>query len=360
MLNKMTKYLRGVAAMVMGAALLVLVLLAVGCGKSSTEKKDDIIVRLPQKPRPVLTHTPPADTVEVARTTETSEPVETPEHNVSPKIVTYEEAEAAFNGGQYGEAVMLFTDYTGRKPENPWGFYMLGLSARMTRDYVTAESAFNRALELDDSHVKSWLNLSRVLLDTDRADVALAKIDYAISLDHESADAYRLRGRALRQLGQKNEAIHAYQQAIVYDNTDAWSMNNMALVFIEEGRFEEAVPMLARAIELRDDVPFFLNNLGMALEGTGHFREAEEAYRQAVSIDSGYLNASTNLARIEPVVEQPGIEPVSLTDLALQFQRDIDGWSETLVATPDIDNGVSEAPDSTVVVNDAASGEESR
>src|SRR5262245_1668788 len=37
--------------------------------------------------------------------------------------VTYESAEAAYSAGRYPEAVELFTTYTERKPENPWGFY---------------------------------------------------------------------------------------------------------------------------------------------------------------------------------------------------------------------------------------------
>ena len=227
-----------------------------------------------------------------------------PEPNLT-RQVSYEDAETAFKERRYEEAVDLFTRYTERKTENPWGYYMLGLSARMTRDYDIAERAFERALELDPQHVKSLLNLSRVLLVTDRADIALGKIDGALSIDAESTDAYRLRGRALRQLGRKNDAVRAYQHAIVLDDHDVWSMNNMALMLIEEGRFDDALPALSRAVEIEDH-PVFFNNLGMALEGTGRFRAAEEAYRAAVTLDGVYVNASANLARVELVLEDPG------------------------------------------------------
>jgi TolA-binding protein len=46
-----------------------------------------------------------------------------------PLEVTYEMAESAFLEGRYEEAERLFTGYTDRRPENPWGYYMLGLSA---------------------------------------------------------------------------------------------------------------------------------------------------------------------------------------------------------------------------------------
>src|SRR4051794_27356138 len=43
--------------------------------------------------------------------------------------VTYEKAEASFRSGRYDEATQLFTGYTESNPDNPWGFYMLGISA---------------------------------------------------------------------------------------------------------------------------------------------------------------------------------------------------------------------------------------
>ena len=48
---------------------------------------------------------------------------------VVPRIVTYDEAEAAFRSGSYAEATELFGSYVETKSENPWGYYMLGLSA---------------------------------------------------------------------------------------------------------------------------------------------------------------------------------------------------------------------------------------
>lgn len=329
MLNRTTKYLRGLAAGVIGIALLVLVMLAAGCGKST--EKQDVIVRMPQKrssvpPKPVL----PLKTV--VDTTTTAPQVQVAE-NVGPepvREVSYAEAEAAFNDKRYEEAATLFTAYTERKSENPWGFYMLGLASRMTHDFDTAEQAFRRALELDPDHVKSRLNLSRVLLDTDRADIALIKIDEALAIDSESGDGYRLRGRALRQLGRKNDAIEAYRHALVLNDSDVWSMNNMALMFIEEGLFDEALPPLARAVELQEH-PVFLNNLGMALEGTGRFRAAEVAYRSAVGLDQSYENAAGNLGRIELVVENPGIEPIELATLSQKFRDDVRSWEQAMV-----------------------------
>jgi Flp pilus assembly protein TadD len=255
-------------------------------------------------------------------------PQETVEAPEEPHTVGYDEAEAAFFDKRYDDAVELFTAYTERKSENPWGFYMLGLSAWKDGEYGVAGRAFEQALALDPRHVKSLINWSRVLLEMGEPHEALAKLDEALAIDPESSAAYRLLGRAYHQLGQPEEAVGAYRQAILLDEGDAWSMNNMALIFIEAGMYEEAVPPLARAVELRDDVGVFRNNLGMALEHTGDYRAALESYEAAVSLDSSAVRAQANLDRLAEVVGG-GTEGSALIDLADQsvlFEREVDGW----------------------------------
>jgi superkiller protein 3 len=173
-------------------------------------------------------------------------------------------------------------------------------------------------------------------------------------IDPLAHDAYRLKGRACRQLGQLDDAVSAYRRAIQVNNDDAWAMNNLGLIFIETGQFDQALPPLARAVELDGGIAIFLNNLGMALEGTGHFRAAQDTYQSAVDLDGSYYNATMNLSRVEAVLEDPGLEPVDLEIAAQRFVDEIAGWDQTLVASeknettpPDPDTFVASDADST-------------
>ena len=109
-------------------------------------------------------------------------------------VVTYEIAETAYREGRFPDAVALFEEYVANQSENPWGHYMLGLSARMAGDVETSVSAFERALELDPRHIKSHLNLSRVLIRAGRLEEAEVQIERALEIDDESGDAFRLLG----------------------------------------------------------------------------------------------------------------------------------------------------------------------
>ena len=215
--------------------------------------------------------------------------------------VSFEDAKTAYTEKRYDESVRLFTAYTSQKPDNVWGYYMLGLSSWKSGDRDQAVSAFRQAIEKDSTHIKSRINLSRVLLEQGKAQDALPEVEASLQLDSSSAEGYRLLGRVKDELGDPVSASEAFKRAIVLDPRDAWSMNNLGLLLLEQQRADEALPLLARAVELRKDVPAFHNNLGMALEHTGRFVAAAAAYRGALTADPGYGKARKNLARVEAV-----------------------------------------------------------
>lgn len=249
--------------------------------------------------------------------------------------VSYADAEQVFSRGEYAEAAELFSAYTERRPDNVWGHYMLGLSAYRAGDLVRAEQAFDRALEIDPTHVKSYVNSARVLLDLGRNHEAVERVNLALVHDSTSSDGLRLLARAHAALGETDEAIRAYQRALALDDRDVWAMNNLGLLYIELGRPEEALPPLARAVQLRSTAPVFQNNLGVALERTGHLSQAAEAYTAALRADSTYGKAGISLERVRTLVDSSVVDKVDLAELAETFRLRIRMWGDAVAEQPD-------------------------
>ncbi len=267
----------------------------------------------------------PSDTPVVASSTTDSSGVSVTPGKTVAQPVSLADAERAYQEKRYAEAAELFASYTDQRTTNPWGHYMLGLSAWKSGDLARAEGAFVRSLELDPKHVKTLLNLSRVHLELGRPKDARDRVTAALALDSTSGEAYRLMGRVRAALNQPNDAIAAYRVALSHDPEDVWSMNNMGLLMIQQGRNDEALGPLARAAGLDATVAVFQNNLGIALEHTGRFALAAQAYRAAVAADEGYTKAKLSLARVEGRVDDPAVMPVELATLAESFDREIRG-----------------------------------
>lgn len=261
-------------------------------------------------------------------------PAPTPVPTPSIGPVTFEDAETTYREKRYEEAVTKFTAYTETKPENPWGFYMLGLSGWKSGNHALAEEAFLKAIELDSAHVKSRLNLGRVLMETNRHADAVEHIQAAIDLDSTSSEGFRLLGRAYDGLGRVVDAIWALKQAIVLDGRDVWALNNLGTVLLRNGRYEDALGPLARAVELEPKVATFQNNLGLALERTGYYKAAAEAYRAALAVDSTYGKPAISLSRVEQLTEADTLPPLDLTVVVQRFLEQVETWRSEMEDEP--------------------------
>lgn len=347
---------------------LVLMFLATGCdapGKEARANRDRGQAGGDVRSADVVTMTRAPVTTASFVTEEPVTPVET--GPAVPENVTFEEAEALYRERRYHDAARFFAAYVERKPDNGWGHYMRGLSEWKAGLLEEAESSLRRAVELDPSHVKSRINLGRVLLQLDRPADAETEAESALELDPGSADGFRLLGLARDELGLEEYAVEAFRQAVILDDNDAWSANNLGLIYIRREWFVEALPPLARATELRDDVAVFQNNLGIALERSGYSTAASDAYRRALELDDGYEKARVNLARVEGRADEPNVSPLDLADEARRFVQEIRG--EPLGSTEELDPSLrsviadstqsadSLVDDTTRSVPDSASGE---
>ena len=280
--------------------LLVAAFAAVGCSKHEDQAK---------KADPPAAEPAKAATVQptVVKPFDDEGFVATPPKAVSLPI-TYADGEAAYHAGKYSDAKTIFEGYVGAHPKNAFGHYMLGLSSWKANDLIGAEKAFKDALAINPKHVKSLVNLSRVLIEGKKYDDAIDTLTKAGDLDPKSSDVQRLLGRTYHSQKMLEDAESAYRAAINLDEKDAWSLNNLGLVLLEQKRAADAVPFLTKAVELKNDVPVFHNNLGMALEHTGQLKAAAKAYDGAVTADPFYEKAKQNLARVS-AIKTDGDEP---------------------------------------------------
>jgi tetratricopeptide (TPR) repeat protein len=192
--------------------------------------------------------------------------------DVIPKLtpsVAFGDGEAAYRARKYREATAIFEHYTGQRPNNPWGHYMLGLSAWKSGDLAKSEQAFEKALSLDPHHLKTLVNLSRLFIEQQRHDDAVDRLTRAADVDPESIQVYRLLARTYQIQGRNDEAVDAYRRVLELNEFDARTMNDLGLLLLEMQRADEALPLFARAMELRPNDAEIQKNLRKALEHAG-------------------------------------------------------------------------------------------
>lgn len=174
------------------------------------------------------------------------------------------------------------------------------------------------------------LHLAAALcLETGHADEGLTFADRLIALNAGDADAYLLRGQALRELGRFDEALaafnhistlrtpdpmlhfnlgllhhragrltaaeDAYRASLTADAANAGAWNNLGLLLDDAGRPDEALEAFTRSIALAPGVSATHSNLGAMLASQGRYTAAAGAHLKALAIEPRSIAARINL-----------------------------------------------------------------
>lgn len=246
----------------------------------------------------------------------------TPATPTPPRAVSYGEAEAVFSAGRYGEAIDLFSAYLDGHPDNPWGHYMLGLSAWKAGHLDVAETHLGESVALMPGNIKGRVNLARVLIAAGRPDEAIAHAAAAEETDPASAPAKRVLARAMAEGGDWSGAVDKYEDALWIDPEDLWSLNNLGYLLIERGRYDDAIGPLALAVQLDSTNATFQNNLGSALERAGFPVAALAAFTSAATIDPD-SKAAASTARLAERVGLNAEREVTTTELAQAYREEL-------------------------------------
>src|SRR5262245_40182225 len=117
------------------AAVALIAALAVGgCSKRDQAQAKAAMPGATQ-PKLVATHNAP-----LAATDSDEEGFTPPVKPRSNTKISFSDGEAAYKARKYTDATTLFEQYIEQKPDNAWGYYMLGMSAWKAGDLSKAET----------------------------------------------------------------------------------------------------------------------------------------------------------------------------------------------------------------------------
>ncbi len=203
--------------------------------------------------------------------------------------------------------------------------YSQGIAAWKNGQLELAEARLLESVKRRPDHVKSRINLARILIERGRFAEARNQAASAAALDPGSGSAHRTLARALALVGHCSRALATYETALWIDPDDRWSLNNMALLLIQHGRFEEAIGPLALAVRLDGDNVLFRNNLGTALEGAGYRIAALEEFAAAATIDPLNAKVALNFQRLRHLADDGAEREVDTAVLGGDFKEELMG-----------------------------------
>jgi type IV pilus assembly protein PilF len=131
-------------------------------------------------------------------------------------------------------------------------------------------------------------------------EIALGKLEKALSFDPKSVNAHHYLAELYRRLDKSTEAEEHYKMAIENSVNDSALFNNYGVYLCGDGRLDEAMVQFEKV--LRNPVYRFpeqvYENLGLCMAQNGQIEDAEKNLRKALTINPKLSKALFELAKI--------------------------------------------------------------
>lgn len=155
-----------------------------------------------------------------------------------------------FSKGDYEAAIAAYDNFLATKPRNVKALYNRGRAQEELGNFQKAEKDFLLALEQDSKNTQVLLSLSNVYQKQKKHNNALLYAEYAVEIPGAPAMAYFMKGRALHQIGNTNEAFKEYSTAIKMDKDFGMAYYYRGMLKIATDRKKSGCDDLKAAIKL--------------------------------------------------------------------------------------------------------------
>lgn len=227
--------------------------------------------------------------------------------------------------------------------------YNVGRVAFDQGDQAKARAELEQATKLEPNYPGALQLLAQIDLHENQAASAVRRLREVLLLQPHNGDAEYLLGRALADLGRREEAVTEWEQALndsrgdprIYwalahelpatdprrgeymarlkaaqggqQNADrAKTMANIGIADAAAHEWAEAVEKMQQAIQICGSCPVEASleqNLGLIYAEEGELRKAEQALSRSVAIDATTPDAAQELATVRNLEKQTGAHP---------------------------------------------------
>ncbi len=156
------------------------------------------------------------------------------------------------------------------QPASATGYLERGITLVEAGRQGEAESEFRSALLHDPASGDALMGLSRCLIETDDADLAIVELDRGIAHVKDGARLHMLRGLLHQKRGRFEDAFKGLRQAIELSPRDPVAYLNMGVLLLKAERDVLAIAFFEQAARLKPDMVAAYVQLAEAHRHLGH------------------------------------------------------------------------------------------
>lgn len=191
-----------------------------------------------------------------------------------------DEAERAFQQGQFQEAERLLRNAVGADPQAIDAHVTLANLLTRTERHAEAAESYGNAMRLDRNYRGLALVYAVSCFRTGRYDEAEKSARFAIQTEPSGA-AYDTLACVLREQGKFDDALAAVEEGLRVAPTKSAAQHTKGTILLAMGRNAEALALFEDLNRRGAAAPAITLNRGAALEKLGRVEEAQRLYAEA-------------------------------------------------------------------------------
>lgn len=207
-----------------------------------------------------------------------------------------------FLDGQYLNAAIAWKRAEAIAPLDDRSRFTLAMSYVKLSRPAWAHSELDKLASANPQEPLYVYWLARLDYDARNYASALSRLQKAIELDPKMIRAYDLMGLCLDYRGQFDEAVKNYSRAVELNRLQAkpspWPNLDLAVTLISQNQLREAERNLREALSYEDRLPQAHYQLGRVLEMQGDYPAAVESLKKATGLSADYPEPHYLLGRI--------------------------------------------------------------
>ncbi|MFL2769431.1 MAG: tetratricopeptide repeat protein [Rhodospirillaceae bacterium] len=178
------------------------------------------------------------------------------------------------------------------------GLTTLGDCRLQQNNPTKALSCFKKALELKPGFSAALVNLGEALKHSNRKDEASEHYQRVTSEHPHLPSAWRNFGIILQEDGRLTESISALKKYVGMRPKDVVGLKSLGYSYFLCSDFEKSLEIFDSALEIDNEDVEIWNNRGLIFRALGQVDQADNAFKKALSLDSHYNVARSNLAHL--------------------------------------------------------------
>lgn len=180
--------------------------------------------------------------------------------------------------------------------------FQLALVYRALGNNPDAEREYLHLWRNDQSFLPALVNLANLVTSEERWAEAESLYREGLSISPDSVDIRFGLATVLHHSGRSEDALAEYECVLHHDPKHAEATCNLGSLLRTMGRYDEAVALLTRGTALDANNPLVWTNLGNALEESGAWEEARESYRKSSLLSKGDWLSRLRMERLSPLL----------------------------------------------------------